>query len=252
MGIGDIDLATIDFSDTELIKAALSEGQTAYKEVGKLRNKNNEIIGEKKAISERYTLAEQKLIAKGLSFDTLDSFEPSASNEEAMKKFQNQLESERNVYSSKYSELNNKFEQSQKERDLLTQEIQQNKIRQNYVQAAKVAGVDPDFIEDYYSILISRGVTLEVDAESGEVRGKRRGDVLDYSIDTLLANFKADPSHQRYFAGKFGGGSGTNPSGGKSGAVNPFHPDTINLTEQGRLYRENPTRALELQKLAGA
>lgn len=252
MGLGDLDLTTFDFTDTDAVKAALSEGQTAYKEVGKLRGKNTEVIGEKKAALDRLTAAEEKLKAKGLSFDTLDTFDPGATSEETLKKFQAQIDSERTTYASKSAELAAKLEAATREQSVLSERLQQQQIRQHYAAAAKVAGVDPDFTDDYFSILLSRGVEMKIDPESGEVRGKRPNDVLDYSLDTLLTNFKADPTHQKYYAGKFGGGSGTNPNGGKSGTANPFHPDTINLTEQGRIYRENPARAMELQKLAGS
>lgn len=249
MSIIDLDLTSLEVSDE--VRAALAEGQTAYREVSKLRNKNNEILGEKKAVKERYDSIEQKLLAKGLSIDSLDNFDPSAGNEEQFKKFQQQLESERTTFNSRSSELSLKLENATKEREQLLQRIEESQIRQHYSQAAKTAGVDIDFADDYYSILQARGVQMYVDQESGEVRGKRPSDVVDYTLDTLLTNFKGDPSHQKYFAGKFGGGSGANPNGGKGNSNNPFAADSFNLTEQGRIYAADPVRAAELQRLAG-
>ncbi len=39
--------------------------------------------------------------------------------------------------------------------------------------------------------------------------------------------------------------------GGGGGTVNPFAKDTFNLTEQGRLLRENPAQAREMAAVAG-
>lgn len=45
--------------------------------------------------------------------------------------------------------------------------------------------------------------------------------------------------------------AGTTPkSGGSATAINPFKKETFNLTEQGRLYRENPTLAEQLKREA--
>lgn len=49
-----------------------------------------------------------------------------------------------------------------------------------------------------------------------------------------------------------GSSQGYNPAGGGSGGtVNPFAKDTFNLTEQGKLFRENPAQAREFAAAAG-
>lgn len=49
-----------------------------------------------------------------------------------------------------------------------------------------------------------------------------------------------------------GSGQGYDPAGGGGGGTaNPFAKDTFNLTEQGRLLRENPAQARELAAAAG-
>lgn len=42
-----------------------------------------------------------------------------------------------------------------------------------------------------------------------------------------------------------------NPTGGKPPVNNPWAKDTFNLTEQGRIYKENPAQAKQLASLAG-
>lgn len=46
-------------------------------------------------------------------------------------------------------------------------------------------------------------------------------------------------------------GGGYNPAGGQNPANNPFKKETFNLTEQGRLFRENPQQARALAEAAG-
>ena len=48
-----------------------------------------------------------------------------------------------------------------------------------------------------------------------------------------------------------GSGQGYDPAGGSGGTVNPFAKDTFNLTEQGKLFRENPAQAREFAAAAG-
>ncbi len=73
---------------------------------------------------------------------------------------------------------------------------------------------------------------------------------LDDVVTTLL---EAKP----YLKGQGAGGStgqvggGTNPPGAGGGDINPWRKDTFNLTEQGKLLRENPTLATRYRAEAG-
>lgn len=50
---------------------------------------------------------------------------------------------------------------------------------------------------------------------------------------------------------KNGGGDPPGGKGGGKGETNPFDPKTINLTEQGRIFNEDPEKARRLAKEAG-
>lgn len=250
-GIGDLNLDELDFTDVDTIKAALSEGQTAYKEVARVRNQKEELLGEKKAVQAKYREIEEKLKSKGLSIDNLDAFDPNVGGEEQLKRFQEQLAQVEQLGASKANELASKLELAEKERLTLAAQMENFRIQQHYNTIAPATGVNADFSEDLLMRLRADGVQITIDQETGDVRGKRPTDVVDYTLETLLTNLKGDAKYQKYFMGKFGGGSGTNPNGGKAGTANPFDPANPNLTEQSRLYRENPGRAMELQKLAG-
>lgn len=72
------------------------------------------------------------------------------------------------------------------------------------------------------------------------------------TISGLLDEFKATDVYAPCFEGSRATGSGAGGSGGSGGADNnPFAKDTLNLTEQARLRREDPQAATRLQKAAG-
>lgn len=72
------------------------------------------------------------------------------------------------------------------------------------------------------------------------------------SVDDYLTSRKTDKSTAYFWPGNEGGGSGG--SGGLGGAhkgPNPFDPKTANMTEQNRIYSENPELAKRLADQAG-
>ena len=71
--------------------------------------------------------------------------------------------------------------------------------------------------------------------------GKLTG--LDEQINALQKD--------KAFLFKPNAGGGYNPAGGSNPAKNPFAKDTFNMTEQGRLFRENPEQARALAAAAG-
>jgi hypothetical protein len=251
VAIGDLNLDELDFADTDAIKAALSEGQTAYNRVKLIENQKSELLGEKKTVQAKYRELEDKLKSKGLSIDTLDTFDPSAGSDEQLQRFKDQLSQQEQLAASKTNELSSKLELAEKERGQLVARMERFQIEQHYNTVAPATGVNPDFSSDLLMRLRADGVQISIDQETGDVRGKRPNDVVDYALDTLLTNLKGDTKYQKYFMGKFGGGSGTNPNTGKAGFSNPFDPASPDLTEQTRLFRADPIRAMELQKLAG-
>jgi myosin heavy subunit len=85
--------------------------------------------------------------------------------------------------------------------------------------------------------------------EDGEVRLTKDG--KDMGIRELVQELKADQDFSALFEGTGTTGSGSNPkgSGGGGGAPqkNPWAKDSLNLTEQMRLQRENPALANRLK-----
>lgn len=67
-------------------------------------------------------------------------------------------------------------------------------------------------------------------------------------VEELLKPLKESSPH--LFKTESGGGYKP-PAGGKPNADNPWAKDTFNLTEQGRIFKENPAQARELAAAAG-
>lgn len=101
--------------------------------------------------------------------------------------------------------------------------------------AIKLAVAGKVHDEDMAAALFDRSKLVLT--EDGKVAG----------LDEQLKNIK----ESKGFLFK-GDKSGYNPAAGSgSGATNPFAKDTFNLTEQGKLLRENPAQARELAAAAG-
>lgn len=72
----------------------------------------------------------------------------------------------------------------------------------------------------------------------------------DGGIDGLEEQLKA-LQESKPFLFKTGQAGYSPVSGAGSGALNPWQKETFNLTEQGRIFRENPAQAQELMAAAG-
>ena len=77
---------------------------------------------------------------------------------------------------------------------------------------------------------------------------KLDGDKLLGLEDQLKTIQQSDP----YLFGESGKvGSGTNPPGAGTGEVNPWKKDNWNLTQQGKILREDPSKATRMKAEAG-
>lgn len=97
--------------------------------------------------------------------------------------------------------------------------------------------IDPDYL-----IYKAGGLDKFTFDKEGKPVGVEEA-VKPYKEDTTMAHlFKQEQQKPQYHPNGGSGGSGTD---------NPFAKDTFNLTEQGRLLKENPAQAKELAALAG-
>lgn len=104
---------------------------------------------------------------------------------------------------------------------------------------------DEDFIDTLSAKMASAAlVVTEGDARVAKIGDKTLSDyVKEWAGTDVGKKFVAAPNNS-------GGGAGGG-KGGDGGTVNPFAAETRNMTEQGRLYREDPAKAIQLAKEAG-
>ena len=130
------------------------------------------------------------------------------------------------------------LERKEKEAELLTREqaLKDQENRLYAVKALKTAKLD----DGSDAVLTLVDFVLGPDEETIDARvadfAKLLGSLVQSKVDQMI---KANG----YIPPKGSEGAGT---------VNPFAKDTLNLTEQGRLLRENPELAKQLRTQAGA
>ena len=121
----------------------------------------------------------------------------------------------------------------------------QRKITRAVSEAAKKAGLQDTAIEDA-TLLAERVFEL---GEDGSVTAKD-GVGCTPGIDPTVWFTEMQPKRPHWWGSSQGGGAGGN-RGQQGGGSNPWAHDTWNMTEQGKMVRENPTRADQLAKSAG-
>lgn len=123
--------------------------------------------------------------------------------------------------------------------ELKKQQAANEEITKTYAlkeQLSKQGVLDPDYL-----IYKTGGIEKFTFDKEGNPVGIEDA-VKPYKEDAAMAHlFKAEPQKPPY-----------NPKGGGAGGTtNPFAKETFNLTEQGKLLRENPAQAKELAAAAG-
>lgn len=155
--------------------------------------------------------------------------------------------------------INTRLAPVQRERDAFKQQIDEKdgiiksfetkeKTRTIHDQvrtAAKKAGVRDEAIED--AIMLGERV-LEVTDDGTVVTKEGVGYTPGLDAQSLFTEIQ--PKRPHWFGESVGGGARGN-SGGNTMQVNPFTAENWNLTEQGRIYNQDPKRAENLAKAAG-
>lgn len=103
---------------------------------------------------------------------------------------------------------------------------------------------DEDFI-DSLSAKFASGASIKVE---GETRVAMYG---DKPLADHVKEWAGTDAGRKFVAAPVNGGGGANGGQGGGGGSNPFAKETFNMTEQAKIYREDPARAAALAKSAG-
>jgi hypothetical protein len=206
-------------------------------EIEALRRKNQELLSEKKRLAKaERTLAE---LPEGTDVKELLSFKQQTE--------QQRLEAEGN-----YREARQQLEQQFRDReatlqariDALEAEVRELRIVGPAVAALADAVHDPDEVVKLK--LKPEQIEREPDGAVVVVDGYTRTPILDWARASL-------PQYRLKAPKPSGSGAPVGRSGGgdiPAGVVNPFHPDSFNLTEQARLFRTDPELYQKLKAAA--
>lgn len=126
-----------------------------------------------------------------------------------------------------------------------TAKERQRKISKAVASAAKKSGLQDTAIDD--AILLGERV-FELN-EDGSVTAKENVGCTP-GVDPTVWFTEMQTKRPHWWGPSQGGGAGGNRGNG-GGGTNPWTHDNWNMTEQGKIVRENPARAEQLAKSAG-
>jgi len=113
-------------------------------------------------------------------------------------------------------------------------------------------GVLPQYREAVRALLERRRRPEVVEDEGMVFRAVVRTDMGEASIAEWVGEWARTEEAQAYLPATNRTGAGSPPDAAASGGrVNPWHPSSLNLTEQGRILRDSPEIARRLRAAAG-
>lgn len=136
------------------------------------------------------------------------------------------------------------------ERDSALNELRGKESQRIVADSVRTAAMKLKVVDSALEDVILLGERVfAIDESTGSVVTKDGvGVTPGISADVWLTDMQAKRPH--WWGPSQGGGAGGNRGGG-AGVTNPWSKDSWNLTEQGRVYKENVAKAEQLAKAAG-
>lgn len=203
------------------------------------------VTGLQSAFGDR-TPDDVKAMMERLENDEMTRLAAEGKTDEIIKKHREKWDAERK---SEVGTLQEQIEALSKERDELNQQLTSELIDNRALAAASKAGVIPESME-----VVKMLAQREWKLEDGEpVLRNKDGEIVTGKKGALTfeewATEQLHESHPYLFPQPKGGGAQGN-KGAQGGVTNPWKKDSFNLTEQGRIFREDPAKAERLKQEA--
>ena len=234
----------------EVISAIIAEHEKTNLPL--VKNKDD-ILAEKKGIEKKLAEIQEKYVALETANKELNEKLESGLPDKEKQVYQAEIEKHKTLvaklteeYNKKQSEYEGKITDLTKEKtDYIIGEEFSKLINANTaIYPTMREGLRKIFFSDYPK---SSFAPFEYNGKTEYVidGGKKMSDLLNDFLNT---------EEGKHFLQENNNGGGAIGSGGSKGysGKNPFAKDSINLTEQGRLLKENPSLAKELKARAGA
>lgn len=142
------------------------------------------------------------------------------------------------------TQLNTKLQEAQAKIEAYEARERQRVIHDQVRSAALKAKLNEHALDD--ALLLAERV-FEVDEDGNVVTKDNVGVTPGINAEVWLTEMQ--PKRPHWWPPSVGGGAGGSRNGG--GGANPFSHDGWNVTEQGKVFRENPEKARQLATSAG-
>jgi hypothetical protein len=233
-------LENAETADGDKLKLILSEHEA---DVRGLVENRDALKGEKKEIEDKFKSAEKKIEEHAAKVAELEGELKKNDPEARQKYFDNQLASIKGEYEAKIKESEDRrsfFERSHFDH-LREKEIEE---------ALKGIPIEERYKPGFVSLVLARNAFEPVDVNND-------GNIIFLDKKTrkelkeVLHAFSVTDEGRAYCRVTSSGGGAPGSSSTRTKNVNPWAKDTFNLTEQGRIFKENPALAAQFKAEAG-
>lgn len=211
----------------------------------------------------RDDLKREKQILKE-KFDELTA--KSAKDAEDFAALQKQLEANspdeiKKAFEQKQAELEGSYKGAISQRDDTIKDLTEKlnaskesehslKCMQNFNEVLTKYDVEPSSRDDLFGLIF--GLKCSNFSERDLGNGKQLIDKDGRTVESSVRSFFETPFGKKFLKNtSTGGGAGSGSANPAPTQINPFKKETLNLTEQARLYRENPELYNQMKAAAG-
>ncbi|MDR2048361.1 MAG: hypothetical protein LBP69_02805 [Treponema sp.] len=239
--------------DEETIKGILENAETAAEDklklilseheadVRGLTGNRDELKGEKEKIEARLKSAEKKLEEHVAKVTGLEEELKKNDPEARQKYFENQLTSIRNEYETKIRE-------SEEKRSFYERSHFDHLREKAIEEALRDIPVDERYRSGFISLVLSRNKFEPVDVNND---GKIKFLSNNKELKDIFHAVSVTDEGRNYLRATSSGGGAPGSGSVRPKTANPWAKDTFNLTDQGRIFKENPALATQLKSEAG-
>ncbi len=246
----------------EEVEKILAGQEENEKKIESILNLYNEDLNGLKMT--RDDLKREKQILKE-KFDELTA--KTAKDAEDFAALQKQLEANspdeiKKAFEQKQTELESSYKGALSQRDDTIKDLTEKlnasmesehslKCMQNFNEALTKYDVEPTSRDDLFGLIF--GLKCSNFSERDLGNGMQLIDKDGRTVESAVRTFFETPFGKKFLKNtSTGGGAGTGSAGSAPTQINPFKKETFNLSEQARLYRENPELYAQMKAAAGA
>lgn len=227
------------------------EGIKTQADIDRLQTALTKERGDHKTLKDRYgMLGDRKPEDIIAALDRIPELEAAAKGNIDDAKLNEMVEGRIKTRLAPIERQNQTLAQQLAERDLSLNELRGKESQRIVADSVRTAAMKLKVVDSALEDVILLGERVfSIDESTGAVITKDGvGVTPGISADVWLTDMQAKRPH--WWGPSQGGGAGGNRGGG-AGVTNPWSKDSWNLTEQGRVYKENVGKAEQLAKAAG-